>query len=151
MFITSISQNVKSLVLTVVLWLSIAPIYAQDSRSKGQIAPEIVGKWCYYNLANGDEGRLSNTCVTLNADGTYEFYLDGSMMIQVNSIFPGSSAQQTDYGNWWVDGNRIYYNSSLHGQGSFQFQKMNQPTDKSVPMIVFNGQSFVSPTPRDPW
>jgi len=140
----------KPLLLALFLGLFIDFAYGQDS-GKGQIAPEIVGKWCYYNLANGDEGRLSNTCVTLNADGTYEFFLDGSMRTQVNSIFPGSSAQQTDYGNWWVDGNRIYYNSSSHGQGSFQFQKMNQPTDKSVPMIVFNGQSFVSPTPRDPW
>jgi len=127
----------KPLLLTIVLGLFIASTHGQDSGSKGQTAPEIVGKWCYYNLANGDEGRLSNTCVMLNADGTYEFYLDSSTRLQVNSIFPGTSAQQTD--------------SSSRGRGSFQFQKMNQPTDKSVPMIVLNGQSFVSPTPRDPW
>ena len=141
----------KPLLLTIVLGLFIASTHGQDSGSKGQTAPEIVGKWCYYNLANGDEGRLSNTCVMLNADGTYEFYLDSSTRLQVNSIFPGTSAQQTDYGTWWVDGGRIYYDSSSRGRGSFQFQKMNQPTDKSVPMIVLNGQSFVSPTPRDPW
>ena len=136
--------------LTLALWLCIVSVYGQES-GKGKIAPEIVGKWCYYNLANGDEGKLSNTCVTLNADGTYEFYLDDATMLQVNSIFPGAAAQQTDYGNWWVDGNRIFYNSSSHGQGYFQFQKLNQPTDKTVPMIVLNGRSFISPTPRDAW
>lgn len=141
----------KSFLLTLVLWFLIVTVYAQDSGSKGQIAPELVGKWCYYNLANGDEGKVSNTCVTLNSDGTYEFFLDGFGMLKGNSIFPGTSVQQTDYGNWWVEGSRIYYNSQSHNQGSFQFQKMNQPQDKSVPMIVLNGQSFVSPTPRDPW
>jgi hypothetical protein len=141
----------KSFAVTIILWLFLAVAYGQDVGSKGQIAPEITGKWCYYNFANGDEGKLSNTCVTLNADGTYEFSLDGFAMIKMNSIFPGTSAQQTDYGNWWVDGSRIYYSSSLRGQGSFQFQKVNQPTDKSVPMIVLNGLSFISPTPRDAW
>ena len=141
----------KSFLLTLILWFLIATVYGQDSGSKGQIASELVGKWCYYNLANGDEGKVSNTCVTLNGDGTYEFFLDGFGMLKVNSIFPGTSVQQTDYGNWWVEGSRIYYNSQSRNQGSFQFQKMNQPQDKSIPMIVLNGQSFVSPTPRDPW
>jgi hypothetical protein len=141
----------KPYLLAFVLWSFVALVYGQTPGSKGQIAPEIVGKWCYYNLANGTEGKLSNTCVTLNADGTYEFFLDGSAMRQGSTIFSGTPLQQTDYGNWWVDNGRIYYDSQSHGQGSFQFQKMNHPQDKAVPMIVLNGQSFVSSTPRDAW
>src|SRR6267142_6300180 len=135
----------RPLLLALVFWFFFASVYGQDSGGKGQIAQEIVGKWCYYNLANGDEGRLSNTCITLNADGTYEFYLVGAGMMKANSIFPGTVLQETDYGNWWVEGNRIYYNSPSHGKGSFQFQKMNQPQDKSVPMIVLEASPLFLP------
>jgi hypothetical protein len=124
---------------------------AQDADHAGKIAPELVGKWCYYNLGNGDEGKLSNTCVTLNADGSYEFFVDASTLVKVNSMFPGVPAQQTDYGTWWVRDNSIYYNSQSKGSGSFQFQKMNNPQDKTMPMIVLNGATFAPAVPRDPW
>ena len=138
----------RGLWMGIVLGLLSVSAYGQDP---GHIAPELAGKWCYYNLANGDEGKLSNTCVTLNADGTYEFILDGSALMRANTIFPGVTTQQADYGTWSVEGGRIFYESQMHGKGSFQFQKMNQPQDKSVPMIVLNGQAFASSTPRDPW
>ena len=71
----------KCFLLTLVFWILVTTVHGQDSGIKGQIAPELVGKWCYYNLANGDEGKVSNTCVTLNGDGTYEFFLDSNRII----------------------------------------------------------------------
>jgi hypothetical protein len=123
--------------------------FSQDSGA--QVPQELVGKWCYYNLANGDEGNVSGTCVTLNGDGSYEFYLDGSMAVKLTAAFPGIPAQESDYGTWSVTGNVIQYISQSHGQGSFRFQKMNQPTNPNTPMIVLNGHAFVATTAHDAW
>lgn len=140
----------RDFLLTMTMGLIFFPALSQN-QDDHSIAPELAGKWCFYNLANGDEGRLSNTCVTLNADGSYEFFIDGATMTKVSSLFPGTPVQESDYGTWWVQGSRIFYSSQTHGKGSFQFQKMNQPTDTKVPLILLNGITFAPASPRDPW
>ena len=139
--------------LATALFLCLYCVYAsaQDADHQGQIAPELVGKWCYINPSNGNSAMQSGTCITLNDDGTYEFYLDASGMTRANSFFPGTALQERDSGKWWSHGNTIHYSSSDHGEGSFQFQKVNQPQNESTPMIVVNGQSFASALPHDPW
>ena len=105
------------------LWLTYVCVLAQDIHQR-KIAPELVGKWCYINLSNGSNATPSGTCITLNDDGTYEFFLDGSGMTKANSFFPGTALQERDSGTWTSQGNTIFYNSSSHGEGSFQFQKV---------------------------
>ena len=138
--------------LPIALFSCLAFIYssAQDTHL-GQIAPELVGKWCFINPFNGSNATQTGSCITLNDDGTYEFYLDASGMTKANSFFPGTALQERDSGTWWSQGNTIYYHSSAHGEGSFQFQKVNQPQNESTPMIVVNGQSFASAIAHDPW
>ena|SRR5258708_2823891 len=124
--------------------------FSQDTEQH-PIAPELVGKWCYLNLSNGGNGTLSETCISLNADGTYEFDLDGSGIAKANSFFPGSAVPEKDVGSWWVHGNTLHYNSSIHGDGSLQFEKVNQPNNENVPTIVVSGQYFVCTTLHNPW
>jgi hypothetical protein len=126
-------------------------VNAQNANNSGQIPPELVGKWCFLNLANGGTGTASETCITLNADGTYEFYLDGTGMTKANAFLPGNAFQERDSGTWWASDNTLYYNSSSHGEGSFQFQKVNQPHNESVAAIAVSGQYFVCMSTHDPW
>ncbi len=100
-------------------------LFAQgNEQPNGQIAPELTGKWCFINLAAGTADVITNSCITLNTDGTFEAVLDRKMLPNANSF---SNLQDSDYGKWWVNGNRIFYNSLANGQGSFEFQKLNHP------------------------
>ena len=142
---------IKSSALVFIVSFLYVSGFAQDSGNPGRIAPELVGKWCYVNPANGGNTTPSSTCITLNGDGSYEFFLDDTGMARANSFFPGATLEERDLGTWSALGSTIYYNSYANGQGSFQFQKVNQPQRESTPMIVVSGQAFASETPRDPW
>lgn len=137
--------------LTVLLVMMLqAPLVAQTT-SERPVPPELAGKWCYYNLSNGDQGSMSNSCLTLNDDGSYELFIDGATMARVRSLAPSVGPQETDYGTWWVKDSMIYFDSKTHGQVHVTMQKMNQPTDKTVPMILLGGISFVTASGKDAW
>lgn len=120
---------------------------ACNAQSEDKPVPtELVGKWCYVNIDAGNTGP-SASCFTLNQDGTFEATLDRSTLPS-GSNFSGSD---NDSGSWWVKGNRLFYNSQSNGQGSFTLQKVNHPRLENTPMIVLNGISFASDSPRSPW
>lgn len=118
-----------------------------QNAGKGSISQELVGKWCYINVNSSSSGSSSSsTCITLNADGTYEYYGESS-----RSVESGSTASQgADRGTWSAQGDRIYYNSQTRGQGSYQFQKRNHPKNGD-PMIVIDEQTFVTFYNKEPW
>ncbi|MBI3482025.1 MAG: hypothetical protein HY015_03475, partial [Bacteroidetes bacterium] len=90
-----------------------------NSSGKGNVAQELVGKWCYVNVYSSSSGGSSSTkCITLNADGTYEYYGESSRSVNTTDISGGTASQDSDRGTWWVQGDRIYYNSQSAGQGS---------------------------------
>jgi len=112
------------------------------------IAPELVGKWCYINLISSSADIITNSCITLNSDGSFDATLDPATLPKSSDA---SGLPQSDYGKWWVNGNQLFYNSPANGQGSFTFQKVNHPRLENTPMIVINGISFATSSPRDPW
>ena len=116
--------------------------------SDQQIAPELVGKWCFINLSTNTADAITNSCITLNSDGTFEAVLDRKMLPNANAF---TNLQDADYGKWWVNDNRIFYSSPSNGQGSFAFQKMNHPRLENTPMIVLNGIAFATASAHDPW
>jgi hypothetical protein len=126
---------------------SYLPAQSNDSQSE-QIAPELVGRWCFIDLSRSTMDAISNSCITLNEDGTFEAVLDRKMLPNANSF---SNLQDSDYGKWWVTGNRIFYNSPSNGQGSFTFQKMNHPRLENTPMVVLNGIAFATASSHEPW
>ena len=146
-----INTTIKLSALVFIFTFLFGSVFAQDSGKAVQIPKELVGKWCYLSPVNGGNGVLSNTCITLNSDGSYEFFLDDVGFVKANSFFQDAAVKEFDYGTWSAQGNTIYYNSNANGAGSFQFQKMNQPQNESTPLLVVNGQAFASLTPRDPW
>jgi hypothetical protein len=121
-------------------------LFAQNKDQ--QIAPELVGKWCFINLLSNTSDEITNSCITLNADGTFEATLDRKMLPNATSF---GNLQDSDYGKWWVSNNRIFFNSTSNGQGSFEFQKLNHPRLENTPMIVCSGIAFATASNHEPW
>ncbi len=121
------------------------------SVSKGNVAQELVGKWCYVNVySTSTGGSSSSSCFVLNGDGTYEYSGESSRSVNTSDLYGGTSSQSEDRGTWWVQGDRIHYNSQSRGPGSYQLQKQNHPKNGD-PMIVIDGQSYVTFYNKAPW
>jgi hypothetical protein len=120
---------------------------SQSSReSAGGIAPELVGKWCYMSNLTGSNSRMSNRCFTLYEDGTYEYYAETSSSGAVAS----SASQESDAGRWSVSGNTIIAHSNANGKMVLPFEKRNHPKTGD-PMIVLDGDAYVTAYRKDPW
>jgi hypothetical protein len=120
--------------------------FAQNSEQP--VPQELVGKWCYINLEITND-LITSSCLTLNADGTFEAVLDRSTLPNSSSLPP--NFQDTDSGKWWVKSNRMYYSSTTNGEGSFSLQKINHPRLENTPMIVINGIAFATASSKDAW
>jgi hypothetical protein len=117
----------------------------------GNISQELVGKWCWTNVNSTNSGGSSSSeCIVLNANGTYQYASERSMDANTTSFYAGTSSQSSDQGTWWVQGDKIFYNSQTRGQGSYQLQKMNHPKTGD-PMIILNGEAYVTFYQKQPW
>lgn len=105
----------------------------------------LVGKWCYVNVAS-NYSTSSEQCIIVNANGTYEYYAERS-----TSGSNGSTASQSsDAGTWWIENNRVHYNSQNQGEGSYELIKRNHPKTGD-PMIVLDGTAYVTFYKKSPW
>ncbi|MCE7863838.1 MAG: hypothetical protein DYG99_09885 [Bacteroidetes bacterium CHB5] len=128
-----------------------APTQTQAQAGGGHVAQELVGKWCWTNVNSTNTGGSSSSeCIVLNANGTYQYASERSMDTNTNSFYAGTSSQSNDQGTWWVQGDRIYYNSQTRGQGSYQLQKQNHPKTGD-PMIVLDGEPYVTFYQKPRW
>lgn len=128
-----------------------APVQNQAQSGGGRIAPELVGKWCWTNVNSTNTGGSSSSeCIVLNGNGTFEYAAERSMDTNTSSFYAGTSSQSSDRGTWWVQGDRIYYNSQTRGQGSYQLQKQNHPKTGD-PMIVLDGEPYVTYFQKPRW
>ena len=123
-----------------------------NQSGKGQVVMELVGKWCYVNVNSYNSGgSSSSTCITLNADGTYEYYSESSRSVSTPDLYGGTSSQNSDRGTWYLQGDRIYYNSQTQGSGSYRLEKRNHPKNVNDPMIVLDGEAYVTAYNKPPW
>lgn len=125
---------------------------SQPQRSTGNIGQELVGKWCYVNVNSTNSGGSSNEqCITLKADGTYEYYSESSRSVNTNAYSGGTNSQNSDRGTWSYDGVRIHYSSAMGaGSGSYLLEKRNHPKNND-PMIVLDGMTYVTQYQKAPW
>lgn len=122
-----------------------------DLNAKG-IAMELVGKWCWINVTSTNSGgSQSSRCIILNADGTFVYQAERSSSVNTETFYGGTNSQSSDQGTWYVQGDRIYYNSQTTGQGSYRLEKRNHPKNVNDPMIVLDGEAYVTATLRQPW
>ncbi|MEQ8425280.1 MAG: hypothetical protein RIA63_11260 [Cyclobacteriaceae bacterium] len=121
------------------------------NNTKG-VATELVGKWCWIDVTNtNSRGSQSSRCITLNADGTYVYESERSMSVNTNTYYGGTNSQSNDRGTWYLQGDRIFYDSQNTGQGSYRLEKRNHPKNVNDPMIVLDGEAYVTQTYRQPW
>jgi hypothetical protein len=123
-------------------------VSANKNAGGGDIAQELVGRWCYMSNSLSSS---TNRCITLNADGTYTYNSESSRTVNTAELYGGTSSQGEDRGTWYVQGDRIYYNSQTQGQGSYRLEKRNHPKNVSDPMIVLDGEAYVTATLKAPW
>jgi len=124
---------------------------ASNNSKPGNVAQELVGKWCWINVSTTNTGGSSSSeCIVLNANGTYEYNSERSMDVNTSTFYAGTASQGSDQGTWWVQGDKIFYNSQTRGQGSYQLQKQNHPKTGD-PMIVLNGEPYVTFYQKQPW
>ncbi len=108
---------------------------------------ELVGKWCYMaNVNSHAGGRTSNRCFTLYADGTYEYYAETSASGPVAS----SASQESDSGRWTATATTITAQSPTTGTHTYPLEKRNHPKTGD-PMLVLDGDAYVTATQRAPW
>lgn len=109
--------------------------------------PELFGKWCYMaNVNTGSGGRMSNRCFTLYENGTYEYYSETSSSGPVAS----SASQESDSGTWTATATTITRNSRTLGSETYPLEKRNHPKTGD-PMLVLDGDAYVTYSPRRPW
>ncbi|MDX6611663.1 MAG: hypothetical protein QOD75_849 [Blastocatellia bacterium] len=113
----------------------------------GGRSPELFGKWCYMSNVNASNGgRLSNRCFTLYENGTYDYYSETSSSGPVAS----SASQESDSGTWTATANTITRNSRSLGTATYSLEKRNHPKTGD-PMIVLDGDAYVTYAQRRPW
>jgi hypothetical protein len=116
-------------------------------RSGGSNPPELFGKWCYMsNVTANNGGRMSNTCFTLYPNGTYDYYSETSS----SNPYGGTSSQSSDSGTWSVSGATLIANSRSQGRVVYTLEKRNHPKTGD-PMLMVDGDAFVTYTQRPPW
>jgi hypothetical protein len=119
-----------------------------ETNNRGGVQPELVGKWCYIASVNPSSGnmRTSDRCFTLYANGTYEYYGE-------NYTGGGGGAYTSstrDSGRWSATSTSITAYSNTTGTTTFRLEKRNHPKNND-PMLVLDGEAFVTAYQKQPW
>ncbi len=110
---------------------------------------ELVGQWIWlsnFSATNGG-GSQSNTWITLQADGRYQWHHD-SVSTNPNGAAWGS---QDESGTWAVSGDTITFRPDGGAPYTQSLEKRNHPQNVRDPMIVLDGKAYVTASNRRPW
>ena len=119
----------------------------RGDENPGANLPQLFGKWCYMsNVNTGSGGRMSNRCFTLHPNGTYEYYSETSSSGPIAS----SASQESDSGTWTATATTITRNSKSLGSETYSLEKRNHPKTGD-PMLILDGDAYVTYSPRAPW
>ncbi|MBI5010809.1 MAG: hypothetical protein HZB98_14435 [Bacteroidia bacterium] len=120
-----------------------------------RVDPQLAGKWCMisssYNSYSGG-GSSSEECITLNADGTYQYFYSGSVSAYTvdKSAYGGTGSQNSDMGYWKTDGETILSVSKTSGKTT-RYSLTRQNEQNGDPAIIIGGRKFVTAYRRQPW
>ena len=111
-----------------------------------RIIPEFVGKWCYLSSLTGQNAYMSSRCFVLYANGTYEFSAESSS----SGAYGSTAGQSYDSGRWSATRTTLTAYSSKNGKIVYPIQLRNHPKNGD-PMIVVDGDAYVTATQKRPW
>jgi hypothetical protein len=109
---------------------------------------ELVNKWCWISVTTANQGaRQSSRCITLNGNGTY------TRVGESDSYNPygGASSQSADSGTWTATETTLTTHSRGGKTTTFRLEKRNHPKNVRDPMIVLDGQPYVTAYNKPPW
>ena len=119
----------------------------RETAGAGGILPELVGKWCWVTVVNAQQGaRQSSQCYTLEANGAFA-YAGGS---DSYNPYGGVTSQSADSGTWTATETTLTARSRSGKTTVYMLEKRNHPKNRD-PMIVLNGQTFVTFYNKPPW
>lgn len=108
---------------------------------------DLVGKWCYVaNVYANDGGRQSETCFVLNPDGSYVYHSESSSSGQYGSAW----SQSDDSGTWQATDTQLTARSSSGRVFTYNLARQNHPKNND-PMLLIDGQAFVTFYQKPPW
>jgi hypothetical protein len=119
----------------------------REEAGPGTVRAELVGKWCWITQTYGQQGaRQSSQCFTLQPNGAYS-YAGGT---DSYNPFGGSTSQSADSGTWTATETALTAHSRSGKTTVYALEKRNHPKNKD-PMLVLNGQTFVTYYNKPPW
>jgi len=105
-----------------------------------------VGKWCYMSNLTGSNSSMSSRCFTLYANGTYEYAAESS----TSGAYGSTAGQSYDSGRWTATRTTLTAYSKANGKLVYPIQLRNHPKTGD-PMIVVNGEAYVTAYQKPPW
>jgi len=120
----------------------------KEEAGEGGVRVGIVGKWCWISLSEAKQGaRKFSRCLTLNGSGTYAF-ADETDSRNPNG---GGKPLAADSGTWTAVETSLTTHSLTGKATTYQLEKRNHPGKVRDPMIVLDGQAYVSFYRKTPW
>ena len=122
---------------------------AKEETGAGSVHMELVGKWCWMSqvYANNGGARQSNRCITLNGNGSYAY----AGMTDSYNPYGGATSQSNDQGTWTATETTLTTRSVSGRVTVYRLEKRNHPKNVRDPMIVLNGDTFVTFYNKPPW
>ena len=114
---------------------------------KEGVIPQFVGKWCYMSNLTGSNSYMSSRCFVLHENGTYEYSAESSS----SGAYGSTAGQDYDSGRWTATRTTLTAYSNKHGKIVYPIELRNHPKNKNDPMIVVDGDAYVTATQRRPW
>jgi hypothetical protein len=120
----------------------------KEETGEGSVHTELVNKWCWISVTTANQGASqSSRCITLNGNGTY------TRVGESDSYNPygGASSQSADSGTWTATETTLTTHSRGGKTTTYRLEKRDHPKNVRDPMIVLDGQPYVTAYNKPPW
>ncbi|MCC6742007.1 MAG: hypothetical protein IT452_23505 [Planctomycetia bacterium] len=113
------------------------------------VRQELLGQWIWIstNSLQGGGGSQSSTWIQFGADGRYKWHHDSVRTAAEGGVW----GSQDESGRWSATDDSITFTPDQGAPYTQTLEKRNHPKNANDPMIVLNGQPYVTAGPRPPW
>lgn len=119
----------------------------KDEVGEGSVRAELVGRWCLISLTAEQSPRKFSRCLTLNGGGTYAL----ADAADSKNTAAGKTSPAGESGTWTATETSLSTHSLSGKNTTYHLQKRNHPGKVHDPMLVLDGQAYVSFFSKTPW